>query len=140
MRPLTDLCEGEPPPCAAYLSLDEAHSIMRGSVRPLSSETVPIAKAGNRTLAEPIYARLDSPRADVAAMDGFALSSASLANGVRVFDIVSATCAGDDVAAPLDSRSACRIMTGAPVPPGADRVVPFELTHERGGRLFIDRI
>lgn len=126
-------------PCAAHVSLDRAHHIMRGLVRPLACETVPIAEAGGRVLARPICARLDSPRADVAAMDGFAVSAASLANGLRVFDIVSATYAGDCAAAPIDPASACRIMTGAPVPPGADRVIPFELTQERGGRLFVDQ-
>lgn len=118
-------------PCEANLSYERAHNLMRVHARPLDPETIPIAEAAGRVLAEPLSARVDSPRADVAAMDGFAVREDTLTPGLGNLAIAGTTYAGELPGMPLDRHLAWRITTGAPVPANADRVIPFELVEER---------
>jgi molybdopterin molybdotransferase len=96
----------------------------------LPEEKVPLGAAPGRVLAEEIRADADVPAFDKALMDGFAVRSADLAAGARDLIVVREIPAGTDPAAlpPLAPGTAARIMTGAPLPPGADAVVPVEET------------
>jgi molybdopterin molybdotransferase len=124
-------------PCSAQMSLDEAHQLVRGRAQPLEVETVGMDHADERVLAQALHARLDSPRRDVAAMDGFALQDVAIREGRRVFDIVGATYAGDAAGEAIDRNTTYRVMTGANVPGAADRVIPFELVEERDGKIHL---
>ncbi|WP_435768442.1 molybdopterin molybdotransferase MoeA [Nocardioides sp. SYSU DS0651] len=100
-------------------------------VAPLGAVELPLADAAGRVLAEDVCAAVAVPPFDHAAMDGFAVraadvASASASTPVRL-PVVGTVAAGDDVV-PLPTGAAIRIMTGAPVPPGSDLVVPFEWT------------
>lgn len=112
-------------PCAAKLSFDRAQAILAGYARPLGVETVPLTEAAGRVLAAPIVAELDSPRCDVAAMDGYAVRTADLRGEtlLRAVGICFAGCADGGV---IGAGEAMRVMTGAPLPQGADRVVMIE--------------
>lgn len=111
--------------CAATMDFDAAQAILAAHALPLASETVPLAEAAGRVLAEPVIARIDAPRWDCAAMDGYAVRTADLASGtpLRVTAIRHAGASPDGSIAPGE---AMRVMTGAPLPEGADRVVPIE--------------
>ncbi len=124
-------------PCAATLTLEGAHDLMRLHARPIGSDRLPIADAVGRVLAEPIRARVDSPRADVAAMDGFAVRDDAVTPGIASLEIIGTTYAGGSPGSALDEHSAWRITTGAPVPANADRVIPFELMAEEAGRVAL---
>jgi len=81
-----------------------------------------------RVLAAPLAATVDVPPADVSAMDGFALrGEVAAGTSLPVADMVAA---GDPPGRRLGSGQACRIMTGAPLPEGADRILPVEGTDD----------
>lgn len=92
---------------------------------------VSLADAAGRVLAADVTAAVAVPRFDHAAMDGFAVRAAEVASASAEIPAelpVVGTVAAGDAVDPLPEGAAIRIMTGAPVPPGADLVVPFEWT------------
>ena len=89
-----------------------------------------LADAAGRVLAVEVQASVDVPFADVSAMDGYALAGEAAA-GARL-PVLGRVAAGEVAAIALPAGAAMRIMTGAPLPLGADRVVPVEETD--GGR------
>lgn len=100
-----------------------------------SSESIARRHAAGRILAEPLTATCDLPPCDVSAMDGFALSG-PLADGP--LPVAATIAAGDGPGVELASGQAAAIMTGAPVPLGADRVVPIEQTDGGEERVAIE--
>lgn len=89
-------------------------------------ERVPLERALGRVLAESPSSDGDLPPFDRATMDGFAVKSRG-SEGRAAWRIVGALAAGAIASAPLGEGEALRIMTGAPLPAGADAVVPIEL-------------
>lgn len=99
---------------------------------PLPAERVPLSEALGRSLAEPAVARVAVPPWDNSAMDGYAVRFGDVA-GVSEdapveLRVIADLPAGTSLRPEVGSGEAARIMTGAPVPPGADAVVPVELT------------
>lgn len=109
-------------------SLLAAHAFLGAQVEPpVDRETVPLAAALGRVLAGDVMAPLALPPFDNAAMDGFALREADLTgSGPHRFPVSQVIAAGKRDVAPLAPGTTARIMTGAPIPPGADRVVMQE--------------
>nr|KIS30573.1 molybdopterin biosynthesis moea protein [Novosphingobium sp. P6W] len=124
-------------PCAAKIGFDAALEIVRASASPLGMETVPLAKAGRRILALPVIAQVDAPRRDCAAMDGFAVRSQDLQADVTRLRLSGESAAGGPVPALLRPGTAFRISTGAPMPPGADRVVMREYARVDGNFVHV---
>ncbi len=118
-------------PCAASIDFDTAQAVLAAHVRPLGVETVSLAKAGGRVLAAPLIARIDAPRRDCAAMDGYAVRDADLATERRLL-VTGARFAGDADRGAIDPGEAMRVMTGAPIPAGADRVIMVEHCRANG--------
>ncbi|HVR30441.1 MAG TPA: gephyrin-like molybdotransferase Glp [Thermoanaerobaculia bacterium] len=110
------------PPAEAWRRI-EPHA------RALAPEISRRAAAAGRVLADDLRALADVPGGDVSAMDGYALGSDVAANDI--LPVSGMIAAGAAPGASLSPGSAVRIMTGAPVPAGADRVVPVE--HTDGG-------
>ena len=106
---------------------EQARRIIQEKVAPAGVERVLLLEAAGRVLAEDYTAPKDMPGWDNSAMDGFAVRSADCTPGVvlKVTDYIPAGVSSDDVLAP---GCAARIMTGAPIPGGADAVVPIEET------------
>ena len=114
-------------------SVEEAQAEMLRHFRPLEIERVALAAALGRTLAEDIRADMDVPPFANSAMDGYAVRGADLqraANEAVVLAIAGEVPAGGVARYPVEPGTAMRIMTGAPMPDGADTVVPFEETDE----------
>lgn len=124
-------------PCQATIGFDAAQEVVRENALPLGIESVPLAKAGRRVLAQPVVARIDSPRRDSAAMDGYAVCSADLTGEVVRLKLVGESTAGGSAPQPLEPGTALRMSTGAPMPPGADRVVMRELTRTEGNQVIV---
>ena len=96
-------------------------------------ETLPVARGLGRVLAKDVRAPFDVPTADNSAVDGFAVRAADLAPGGRArIRVVADLPAGAVYAGGIGPREALRIMTGAPMPRGADTVVPQELSESAG--------
>lgn len=106
----------------------------------LPIESLPLAQCAGAVLRENIYAERDQPPFDRVAMDGIAVASAAVRDGLRRLDIQGTQGAGDPPLA-LRSRAACiEVMTGAVLPGGCDAVVPVEqITVENGAaELAVD--
>jgi molybdopterin molybdotransferase len=125
---------GHTHPRADMLSVEEARARILGFVRQLSEEERPLLQALGQTLAEEVTSSLDIPPWANAGMDGYALRHDDIAGAapdrpvmLRVIDTVAA---GRMPSRAVERGTAIRIMTGAPLPPGADTVAPFEETDE----------
>lgn len=114
-----------------------AWSLIEPYLEPLAATPVERRRALGRVLAEPLAATVDVPAADVSAMDGYALAGEPAAGEER--PVAGVVAAGDPPGAACPAGAALRIMTGAPVPAGADRVVPVELTDGGRQRVRFDR-
>lgn len=117
---------------ADWLSVGEAVRKTLGTASPLDPETVPLQEAWGRALAESVEAEATLPPWDNSAMDGYALHASDL-DGASKETPVSLAVVGDIPAGGKAGRhlgrgEAVRIMTGAPMPPGADTVVRVEDT------------
>jgi molybdopterin molybdotransferase len=108
------------------------------AINPLPAQDLPLGQAVGQVLATPASARWDMPRWDNSAMDGFALAAASAA-GEGVVKIVGHAYAGHPFTGRLQPGEAIRITTGAPLPAGADSVVPVEEAEISGATLLLQR-
>lgn len=112
------------------ISVAEAIQIIRQQTRPLPAERVRLEHVLNRILAEDIIADSDLPPFDRAQMDGYAVRAEDIAAAPVRLRIVGESAAGRGWHHELKEGEAVRIMTGAPVPTGANSVQQVELTHE----------
>jgi len=113
---------------------DEARRIVLSRVRRLSIERVPLAEAAWRVLAEDVVATEDHPPFPAATMDGYAVV-ASDASPWR--EVLGEQMAGQVLDIEVSEGSVVRIMTGAPVPRGADAVVRVEATEPAEDHVVI---
>lgn len=117
--------------------LPEVRSEILASARRLQSERVEFSKAVGRVLAEPVIAPHDVPSFSNSAMDGFAVRAADVAEPGAVLEIVEDVAAGQVATLSVGEGQAIKIMTGAPMPQGADAVVRVEDTSEDDGKVRI---
>lgn len=111
-----------------HLTVTAAQQCVLESIKLLGVESVKLEHSLGRVLAEDIRANRDQPPYDVSAMDGFALRSADVANAPATLEIIEDIKAGDMPTKTVQAGQCARIMTGAPVPPGADTVIRVEDT------------
>src|SRR5713226_7587623 len=115
------------------ISVSQAIQIVREQTRLLPTEPVALQDAPGRILAEDIVADSDLPPFDRAQMDGYAVRADEVANTPARLRIVGESAAGAGWHHQMKAGEAVRIMTGAPVPAGADAVQQVELTREVDG-------
>ncbi|MEJ7847876.1 MAG: gephyrin-like molybdotransferase Glp [Pyrinomonadaceae bacterium] len=113
------------------ITISEAIEIIRRETPLPESETVNLEESVGRVLAENIIADTDLPPFDRSQMDGFAVIAKDTANSPVELQIAGESSAGSGWHHKLKSGKAVRIMTGAPVPNGADAVQKSELTNEQ---------
>ena len=123
---------------AEMLSVEEARERILSYFSVLPAEERPLLEALGMTLAEDLAASFDVPPLANSAMDGYAVRSHDVARASDAspvtLPVISAVAAGQLPDRPVGPGTAVRIMTGAPVPEGADAVVPFEDTDEQERR------
>ena len=124
------------------ISVHDAQQHVLGQVAVVTpAEIVPLGLALGRVLAEDMRAPFDVPPADNSAVDGFAVAGDDIpASGTRALDVVGDLPAGMVFDRALGRGEALRIMTGAPMPAGADTVYPQEVVSRGGGALSIGPI
>jgi molybdopterin molybdotransferase len=105
------------------LPYDQARRIVLEHARVLGAEQVPLMRADGRILAEEIHADRDFPQCDLATMDGFACRAVDRGMPLALIETIPA---GQWPAKAIGPGQCARIMTGAPLPLGADSVVPVE--------------
>lgn len=111
------------------IELAEAIALVERAAAPLPPRRQRLAEARGRAVATAVVADCDSPPFDRAMMDGFAVTAADGAaagGGIVELDVTMDLAAGDVTASRVRPGSCMRIMTGAPLPPGAAAVVPVE--------------
>jgi molybdopterin molybdotransferase len=119
------------------LSVDDALARLMAGARAVSdTETIPTLAAAGRVLARAQASALDVPPLDNTSMDGYAVRAADCASGAARLRIAQRIPAGA-VGKPLEPGTAARIFTGAPIPPGADAVVPQEQAAAEGDEVVI---
>jgi len=124
---------------ADWLSVEEALRRVLEHAHPTPSERGPLQDSLRRALAEPLHARATLPPWDNAAMDGYAVRSSDVRGATRarptLLTVVGVVHAGGSLpATSVSAGTALRIMTGAPVPPGADSVIRVEDTDAEANR------
>lgn len=130
-------------PAADWLRVDEARARVLAPLAPLPVEILPLATALHRALARPVVAGATLPPWDNSAMDGYAVRGAEVAGASPEAPIelrvVGEARAGERWAGTLGPGQAVRIMTGGPIPEGADTVVRVEDTDReaRPGHISI---
>ena len=116
-------------------SVEEALDAILADVRMTAAESIPLDRCAGRVPASlTIAAEGDVPPFDNSAMDGFAIRAADAPGQLHVIGEVAA---GSASLPRIGPGEAVRIMTGAPMPPGADAVVPIEDAHESGERVEV---
>ncbi len=123
------------------LSVEEALAGILARAKRLPTEFVPLMEARGRVLAEEITAECDLPPFDNSAVDGYAVlsadtDSATLDSPVRL-RVIGEVVAGELSEQPLLPKTAIRVMTGAPMPEGADAMVMVEDTRLEGGATVL---
>lgn len=117
------------------MSVEEALERILGEIHPLPAIPVPLAETLGLVLAEDVVAHEDMPPFANSAMDGFALRSQDSqprAGQPPRLRVTGSVAAGYVATHAVEEGTAMRIMTGAPVPPGADAVIQIELTKYDG--------
>jgi len=119
------------------VSVAEARELMLSAVPVLGRETVGLAEATRRVLAEEIRSEISIPPEDNSAMDGYALRASDAARPPSLLRVVEDLPAGKRSQRKLGPGEAARIMTGAAVPDGADAVVMVEDTAVEGEQVRV---
>jgi molybdopterin molybdotransferase len=121
-------------PVSAMISVEEARERILSFFERLEPASVPLLDALGQVLAEDVVAPFDIPPLDNTAMDGYAVRAADTTGASeeqpRELTVVADLAAGYVADRPVGEGEAMRIMTGAPMPPGSDAIVPFEETDE----------
>lgn len=117
---------------------DGQNHILAAITTVVAPELVPVTRGLGRVLAEDFAAPIDVPPADNSAVDGYAVTSADIPpTGARELRVVADLAAGSVFEGALAGGQALRIMTGAPMPAGADTVYPQEIVDRTGDRVRI---
>ena len=114
------------------LSYTEARDLLISRLSPVPAETAPLSACAGRVLARDLIAQENVPPFDRSPYDGYAFRAADTADASRetpvTLRVIQEIAAGQTAAAAVTPGTAAKILTGAPIPPGADAVCMFEKT------------
>ena len=120
------------------VSLERALEIATQLSMQRTPEVLPLDQASGRILFDDLSSHVDDPRFDNSAMDGWAVREADCKESETVLRIVGTSQAGSAEVPPVGKGEACSIMTGAPIPEGADAIVMVEESTAHGGSVMIN--
>ncbi len=110
------------------IRIEEAYKLVTGAVEPMDTESIDIKDSLHRVLAEDIISDVDMPPFDKSAMDGYACRKEDLD---LPFIVIETIPAGKAPEKKVGKGECSAIMTGAPLPEGADCVIMVEHTQKR---------
>lgn len=123
------------------ITVEEALDKILSHIQPLGSERVSILEALGRVIAEDIYTNQDIPPLDNSGMNGYAVRSEDIrfadSNHPVHLEVIEDLPEGFISARTIRRGEAIRIMTGAPIPRGADTIIPVEYTKKENGFVTI---
>ena len=120
------------------VSLERALEIATQLSMQRTPEVLPLDQASGRILFDDLSSHVDDPRFDNSAMDGWAVREADCKESETVLRIVGTSQAGSAEVPPVGKGEACSIMTGAPIPEGADAIVMVEESTAHGDSVTIN--
>ena len=120
------------------LDVGEASKTILGAITPLESIRVTLEEAAGLVLSKEVVAATTSPPWDNSSMDGYAIRSTDVVSSAKL-KVVATIAAGSIASRPLGAGEAMRIMTGAPLPVGADSVIRIEDTDGAADRVSINQ-
>ena len=118
------------------ISLERAQALAGSLSFRRRTEITPLSELSGRILTSPLSSKVDDPAFDNSAMDGWAVRADDCTNKETTLEIVGTSRAGSNQLPEVLNGQASRIMTGAPVPPGADAIVMVEDSEELGLSLI----
>ena len=121
----------------ALLPVEEARARILDGVAPTDVETVDLAAAPGRVLAEDVGSRINQPPFPASAMDGYAVRADDVSTAPTDLTVIGEAPAGQAYDGTVGPGQAVRIFTGAPVPDGADTIVIQENTSIDGGKVTV---
>lgn len=124
---------------SALISVERAAAIVDAVAVTPRITTVPLSRAAGRVLAEPVAADRDYPPFDKALMDGYAVRASDIASIPARLRVAGEIAAGGKLERAVVAGEALAIMTGAPLPVGADCVVPVEHTSREADDVVINQ-
>lgn len=110
----------------SFINLEEAIEILNSNTKALEVEEVDLINGINKTLAEDIYSKINNPPFDKSAMDGYAIISDDTLNRKAKLKVIDTVYAGESSDHKVTNNTAIKIMTGAPIPKGANAVIKQE--------------
>ena len=120
------------------LSVEDAQKRLLSMIRTVDeSELIPVSEALGRSPADSITAPIDLPPFDCSAMDGYAISGNNPFEAGKNFEVVGESLAGHPYTKKLDPEQACRILTGAAIPPGTTAIAIQEDTLRKGNSVML---
>ena len=118
------------------ISYDDAYRMTLERIRALGAEDVPLVLAVGRVTVDDLVGKVDSPSADVSLKDGYAVHSADIAaardDAPISLRLIGTVAAGGTWQGRIQAGEAVRILSGAPLPEGADAVLAEEFTQLDG--------
>ncbi len=125
-----------------YIGYREAFELIDSNIEPLGAEEIPLESATHRIIAQDVVALVNYPPVDVALKDGFAIKAADVAQASEhkpaSLSVIGSAFAGSDFEGEVKSNCAVKVCSGAPIPIGAEAVIPVEFCEEKQkGRVFI---
>ena len=124
-----------------FISLDEAKTLSKSIKIPIKEEKVKIEDSYNRILSQDIFSMVNDPPFDNSSMDGYAVIYSDTINAtekntveLEIIDFISAGIVSDKE---IKSGYASKIMTGAPIPKGADSIIMIEKTKSSNGKVLL---
>ena len=132
MKNQVEVPDGSKPMTKTLLPVAEAIDRIAAAMPILEAETVPIAEARGRILAENITARLDNPPQNISAMDGYAVMAEDVARLPASLTVIGESSAGKIFDHGIERGQCVQIFTGAQLPPRADTIIIIEDTTSEG--------
>ncbi|NOZ35015.1 MAG: molybdopterin molybdotransferase MoeA [Chlorobi bacterium] len=118
------------------ITFEEAYNTVKSSIKILGTERIPFLNSANRILAEDVKSDIEMPPFDKSAVDGFACKAKDLDLSLEIIETVQA----GQLPAKIVKKGQCtQIMTGAPVPEGADTIIMVEYTELKNNKVIIKR-
>ncbi len=124
---------------AELIPVREVRARILTAVPRLGTEKTPLDVSVGRVLAVPVLARENVPGWDNSGMDGYAVQGADVSASGATLEVIGGVQAGAMASGSVGPGQAIKIMTGAPMPPGADTVVRIEDTTESDGKIHVAR-
>jgi molybdenum cofactor synthesis domain-containing protein len=121
----------------SVISVEDAQAIILQNVAEGGDERIPLSEALGRILRQEVVADMDLPPFDRAQMDGYAMKAEDAFAVPAKLRVIGEVAAGASFAGTLSAGQAVKIMTGAPVPPGADAVQRIERTESNGDGVIV---